>query len=111
MQVIGEGCIIDGDYLISVRDHMEQVNLPYPRRRLKDSDGSYLNYSNVNVDTGSISLIGKGYECCCLVRLVLGVLIVKVLWILCWFIILLRLGVNRIRVELNYGRKGDDGND
>lgn len=50
MQVIGEGCIIDGDYLINVKDHMEQVNLPYPRRRLKDSDGSYLPIITVEVN-------------------------------------------------------------
>ena len=48
MIVIGEGCIIDGDYLINVKDHM--IELLYPRRRLTDYDGTRLPL--ISVDTG-----------------------------------------------------------
>ncbi len=50
MQVIGEGYIIDCDYVFNVHDYMEQINLPYPRRRLKDSDGSHLPIITVEVN-------------------------------------------------------------
>ena len=49
MQVIGEGCIIDCDYLISVKDVMEVACLPFPRRRLRDCDGAYLPLIGVNI--------------------------------------------------------------
>ena len=42
IEVIGNGCIIDGDYLINVKDHMELLELPAPRKRLRDCDGSVL---------------------------------------------------------------------
>ena len=50
--VVGKGCIIDGDYLISVRDCMEVLNLPAPRRRLTDNDGTRLPI--ITVDTGGM---------------------------------------------------------
>ena len=46
----GMGCIIDCDYLINVKDCMELAFLPAPRRRLKDSDGSYLPIISVEVN-------------------------------------------------------------
>ena len=49
LTVIGEGCIIDGTYLINVKQCMEVLELPYPRRRLKDSDGSYLPIIGVDI--------------------------------------------------------------
>ena len=40
--VLSKGYVIDCDYLINVKDEMMKLELPKPRRRLKDCDGSYL---------------------------------------------------------------------
>ena len=40
--VVGTGYTVDCDYLISVRDCMERLMLPAPRRRLTDNDGTRL---------------------------------------------------------------------
>lgn len=45
-----EGCIIDGEYLINVKSIMEEIELPEPRKRLRDIDGSILPL--ISIDTG-----------------------------------------------------------
>ena len=42
MIVLGTGYTVDCDYLINVKDCMERVFLPAPRRRLTDNDGTRL---------------------------------------------------------------------
>lgn len=37
-----KGYTIDCKYIINVKEEMEKAMLPYPRRRLRDSDGSVL---------------------------------------------------------------------
>ena len=52
MIVLGTGYTVDCDYLINVRDCMEVLNLPAPRRRLTDNDGTRLPI--ITVDTGGM---------------------------------------------------------
>ena len=50
IRVVGEGYTIDCDYLISVKECMERLMLPSPRRRLRDSDGSILPLISINTE-------------------------------------------------------------
>ena len=52
MIVLGTGYTVDCDYLINVKDCMERLMLPAPRRRLTDSDGAYLPL--ITIDTGGM---------------------------------------------------------
>ena len=49
MEVIGTGYTIDCDYLINVKECMERVMLPAPRKRLRDTDGTRLPI--ISIDT------------------------------------------------------------
>ena len=44
--------VIIRDYLINVKDCMERLMLPAPRRRLTDNDGAYLPI--ISIDTGGM---------------------------------------------------------
>ena len=52
IEVKGEGYTIDCNYLINVKDYMERLMLPSPRRRLRDNDGTYLPL--ISIDTGGM---------------------------------------------------------
>ena len=52
MIVLGTGYTVDCDYLINVKDCMERLHIPAPRRKLRDNDGTHIPL--ITIDTGGM---------------------------------------------------------